>query len=127
MVQSLQEKLLLEQEEFRKREEEWRAVNQGTHEASLLLNELRTSAQIQAAHSTQLSDELRALQAEKIKLEEILRHKQEEEMKYDKELSDLRSDKDKLIQKLSKRDTKLKDVREEQYCQNFMPHTYRRP
>lgn len=111
MVKNLQEKLLLEQEEFRKREDEWKAVNQGAHEASRLLTELRTNAQIQAAHSTQLSNELRELQLEKIKLEELLQDKQIEQTSFGKEINELRFDKEKLLTKLSKRETKLKDVR----------------
>ena len=110
MMKALQDKLMLEQEEFRKREEEWKAVNQGTHETSLLLNELRTNAQIQAAYSTQLSEELRLVKSEKMNLEETLGAKQVEYANFEKDLSELRSDKEKLLLKLSKRETKLKDV-----------------
>lgn len=110
LVTSLRENLIHEQGEFRRREEEWKIVNKDAHEASILLNELRANAQIQAAHITQLSDELRSVQAEKNTLKESLQSKEKLQAEFEKGMRELNLEREKLNAKLSKRETKLKDV-----------------
>ena len=117
MISKLQETLTAQEQDYVKRENEWKLLNADAHKTSQLINEMRQTAQFQSIHVSQLVEEKRQLVVEREKLSNRIAVAEQHSAYIDsnlalvqKEVTDLKAEKERAIAKIQKRDSKLQDV-----------------
>jgi chromosome segregation ATPase len=117
LVQSLQQTISSQEQDYLRRETEWRLLNEDAHKASTIINDLRLQLQLQGAVALQHDEDRRNLTAENERLTTQLSSLKQRGAALDtsstaleREIVELKADRERAIQKIIKRDSKLKDV-----------------